>query len=76
MLFFTLIAAMAQWQHEEIASRIVSSIKVRAQLGKPLNGSAPYGYHWKDKNLVPHPTEAPIRKLIDELFDEVTRELN
>ncbi|MGO4289873.1 recombinase family protein [Chitinophaga sp. RAB17] len=59
---------MAEWEREEISSRVSSSIPIRAKLGKPLGGQAIFGYSWRNKQYVINESEAPIRKLIYEIF--------
>src|SRR6266853_3533812 len=67
-MFFHLLGVFAQWEREEITERVNASVLTRAKLGKSINGSAPYGYEWKDRKLVLIPEEAAIRRKAYELF--------
>jgi site-specific DNA recombinase len=72
-MFFHLLGVFAQWEREEITERVNASVAIRAKLGKPINGMAPYGYRWVDKKLVVHPEEAPIRAKAYDLFRQYRR---
>tara|TARA_B100001115_G_C15845148_1_gene425326 strand:- start:2623 stop:4074 length:1452 start_codon:yes stop_codon:yes gene_type:complete len=66
--FFRQMSSMAEWEREMIAERISASVRTRAELGKHIGGQAPFGYRYVDKRLEPDPKEAPILKLMFELF--------
>jgi site-specific DNA recombinase len=72
-MFFHLLAVFAQWEREEIVERVNASVAIRAKMGKPINGHAPYGYKWVDKKLIPKPDEFVIRRRAYELFRDHRR---
>jgi site-specific DNA recombinase len=42
-------------------------------MGKPLGGAAPFGYAWEEKELVINEKEAPVRKLMYEIYKKTKR---
>lgn len=72
-MFFHLLGVFAQWEREEITERVNASVLTRAKPGKSINGSAPFGYEWKDRKLVVRENEAAIRREAYRLFVECRR---
>jgi site-specific DNA recombinase len=72
-MLFTILGAFAEFERQTIADRVAKSVEIRSKLGKSLGGHAPYGYQWVDKELKIDEKEAPIRKLMYELFVEHKR---
>jgi site-specific DNA recombinase len=71
--FFALISSLAEWERDEISVRVSASIPIRAKLGKSLGGAAPFGYRWENKVLLIDEKEAPVRKLMYQVFLEQRR---
>lgn len=72
-LFFTIIAAMAQWEREEIAERIKASVSVRANMKRQIGGGGPFGYKWIDNKLQIDEKEGAIRKMMYEYYSKTKR---
>ncbi|MDT3416954.1 site-specific DNA recombinase [Brevibacillus aydinogluensis] len=56
-LFITLVAALAQWERENLAERVKLGMEQMVRERKRPGGPPPYGYEWQDGRLVVHPTE-------------------
>jgi site-specific DNA recombinase len=72
-----MVAAMAQWEREEIGDRVRASVGVRARLGKPLNGLRPLRIRWGrregadatgTKELLVNPEQREVVRQIFEHF--------
>jgi site-specific DNA recombinase len=64
-LFITMVAAMAQWERETIAERVVEGMTKKALTGERNGGKPPFGYTVQDGELVVNPKEA---KIVKEMF--------
>lgn len=71
--FFTIISALATWERENNLERIMASLETRRALGKFTGGMASYGYKIENAEVVINEEEAPVRRLIYDLFLEHKR---
>ncbi len=59
-LFITLVAALAQWERENLAERVRLGMEQMVREKKRPGGPAPYGYDIQDGKLVTIPYEAEV----------------
>ena len=80
--FYTLLSALSTYEREITYERQIASLNYRRKQGKFTGGMVSYGYKIIDAEVVINEEEAPIRRLIYDLFIEhqrmstVARELN
>lgn len=81
-LFYTMISAMGQWERENNLERMYASIETRRAMGKFTGGNVSHGFAIKDARVIINEEEAPVRRLMYDLFLEhqrmstVARKLN
>lgn len=66
-LFLTLVAAMAQWERENLVERVAWGMNQVAREGRWHGGGhIPFGYDYRDRRLVVHAEEAAVyRRMVD-----------
>tara|TARA_B110000285_G_scaffold235604_1_gene318582 strand:+ start:9556 stop:11046 length:1491 start_codon:yes stop_codon:yes gene_type:complete len=80
--FYTLLSALSTYEREITYERQIASLNYRRKQGKFTGGMVSYGYKIIDAQVVINEEEAPIRRLIYDLYIEhqrmatVARELN
>lgn len=80
--FYTLLSALSTYEREITYERQIASLNHRRKQGKFTGGMVSYGYTIVDAEVVINEKEAPIRRLIYDLFLEhrrmstVAKELN
>lgn len=67
-LFITMVAAMAQWERETIAERVIEGMTKKASQGERNGGRAPFGYNLINGELVINEKEARIVREIFRMY--------
>ncbi|WP_019123770.1 recombinase family protein [Brevibacillus massiliensis] len=79
--FITLVAAIAQWERENLGERVKMGMEKNFRKGGWNGGEPPYGYRLEEGKLVVYEPEAQIVKRIFDMYKtqgqrEITRRLN
>lgn len=65
-MFITIVAALAQWERENLGERVRMGMQEKAREGKWVASIAPFGYDRKEDDLIINESEAAIvRKIYD-----------
>lgn len=80
-LFITLVAALAQWERENLAERVKMGMLKKVALGEWSGGTSPYGYDYKNERFYVIEEEISIVKKMFSMartmgMDSIARELN
>jgi len=67
-LFITLVAALAQWERENLAERVRMGMAQMASQGRRPGTAKPYGYNYINGQLVINPSEAAVVRKIYDLY--------
>jgi site-specific DNA recombinase len=65
-LFITIVAAMAEWERDNLSERVHMGMKQMVLEGKRAGAKAPFGYEYKDGKLIINETES---KWVRYIFD-------
>lgn len=71
-LFLNLVAALAQWERENLAERVWMGMEQMAKEGLRPGTTQPYGYNYVDGELVVNASEAAIIKQMYEMYTRGT----
>ncbi|AUP79121.1 recombinase family protein [Flavivirga eckloniae] len=71
--FYTLLSALSTYEREITYERQMASLNYRRKQGKFTGGMVSYGYKIVDSEVVINEEEAPVRRLIYDLFLEHQR---
>jgi len=67
-LFITLVAALAQWERENLGERVRMGMAEMVREGRRPGSREPYGYNYVDGQLVVNPAEAVVVKKIFDFY--------
>jgi site-specific DNA recombinase len=67
-LFITIVAALAQWERENLAERVKMGMEQKHLKGERNGAVAPYGYDLVNGELVINPVEAQVVRRIFEMY--------